>query len=447
MVYRHFRTLCVVRVAFLCATICALVFVLFQTSYYTTVFILAGIVLYQAWALIHFVERANRDLTRFLQAIRYEDFSQSFSGRGLGSAFDDLKEAFNEVLNAFRKTRAEKEENFQYLQTVVQHVGVGLVCYDVGGRIELMNTAARRLLRRPHVHNVRELRTVSESLSDTLLAQRPGDRTLVKVQDEDELLQIVIHATEIRMRGESFILASVQDIQSELEEQEMEAWQKLIRVLIHEIMNSITPISSLASTVRGHFPESDRPQSLDPHVVTDVHAALETIQSRSEGLQQFVDTYRQLTRVPRPDFQICPVGELFARVVNLMRPECEKERIGLRTRVEPETLEVTADPHLVEQVLINLVRNALQALAGRDQARVELAAGLDRRGRVLIRVRDNGPGILEDVQERIFIPFFTTRQEGSGIGLSLCRQIMRQHRGAISVQSAPDEETVFTLRF
>ena len=447
MVYRHFRTLCIVRVAFLCATICALVFVLFQTSYYTTVFILAGIALYQAWALIHFVERTNRDLTRFLQAIRYEDFSQSFSGRGLGSAFDDLKEAFNEVLNAFRKTRAEKEENFQYLQTVVQHVGVGLVCYDADGRIELMNTAAQRLLRRPHVHNVRELRTVSESLADTLLALRPGDRTLVKVQDDDELLQIVIHATEIRMRGESFILASVQDIQSELEEQEMEAWQKLIRVLIHEIMNSITPISSLASTVRGHFPEPDGPQSLDPHTVTDVLAALETIQSRSEGLQQFVDTYRQLTRIPRPDFQICPVGELFDRVANLMQPECERERVGLRTRVEPESLEVTADLHLVEQVLINLVRNALQALAGRDQARVELAAGLDRRGRVLIRVRDNGPGILEDVQERIFIPFFTTRQEGSGIGLSLCRQIMRQHRGAISVQSAPDSGTVFTLRF
>lgn len=310
MVYKHFRTLCIVRVAFLCATLCALVFVLFQTSYYTTVFILAGIALYQAWALVHFVERTNRDLTRFLQAIRYEDFSQSFSGRGLGSAFDDLKEAFNEVLNAFRKTRAEKEENFQYLQTVVQHVGVGLVCYDTDGRIELMNTAAQRLLRRPHVHNVRELRTVSKSLSDTLLALLPGDRTLVKVQDEDELLQIVIHATEIRMHGQSFILASVQDIQSELEEQEMEAWQKLIRVLIHEIMNSITPISSLASTLRVHFPESDRASSLDPQTVTDVHAALETIQSRSEGLQQFVDTYRQLTRIPRPDFQICPVGDL-----------------------------------------------------------------------------------------------------------------------------------------
>ncbi len=236
MVYRHFRTLCIVRVAFLCATICAFVFVLFQTSYYTTVLILAGIALYQAYALIHYVERTNRDLTRFLQAIRHEDFSQSFSGRGLGSAFDDLKEAFNDVLNAFRRTRAEKEENFQYLQTVVQHVGVGLVCYDSGGRIELMNTAAQRLLRRPHIHNVRELEQVSKTLSETLMGLRPGDRTLVKVQDEDELFQIVIHATEIRMRGESYILASVQDIQSELEEQEMEAWQKLIRVRINGIV-------------------------------------------------------------------------------------------------------------------------------------------------------------------------------------------------------------------
>ena len=447
MVYRHFRTLCIVRVAFLCATICAFVFVLFQTSYYTTVLILAGIVLYQAYALIHYVERTNRDLTRFLQAIRYEDFSQSFSGRGLGSAFDDLKEAFNDVLNAFRRTRAEKEENFQYLQTVVQHVGVGLVCYDPDGRIELMNTAAQRLLRRPHIHNVRELEPVSKTLSETLLGLRPGDRALVKVQDEDELLQIIIHGTEIRMRGESYILASIQDIQSELEEQEIEAWQKLIRVLIHEIMNSITPISSLASTVRGHFPEPGHPSSLDPQTVTDVHTALQTIQSRSEGLQHFVDTYRQLTRIPSPDFQICPVANLFSRVVPLMQPECDSKRIALRTEVDPESLEVTADPDLIEQVLINLLRNAIHALAGRDGARIDLVALLDRRGRVLIRVRDNGPGILEDVQERIFIPFFTTRREGSGIGLSLCRQVMRQHRGAISVRSIPEEETVFTLRF
>ena len=179
-----------------------------------------------------------------------------------------------------------------------------------------------------------------------------------------------------------------------------------------------------------------------------MRAALETIQSRSEGLQQFVDTYRQLTRVPRPDFRICPVAELFDRVSSLMNPECESAGIArVRTRVEPETLEVTADPNLVEQALINLVRNAAEALAGRDQPRIDLNAALDRRGRVLIRVQDNGPGILDEVQDRIFIPFFTTRQEGSGIGLSLCRQIMRQHRGAISVQSTPDEETVFTLRF
>ncbi len=403
--------------------------------------------LYQTWALIHYVERTQRDLTRFLQAIRYEDFSQSFTGAGLGSAYNNLKDAFNEVLEAFRKTRAEREENFQYLQTIVQHVGIGLICYTPDGRIELMNTAAQRLLRKPHMRNVRELETVSKAFSETLLKLRSGDKALVKVQDEDELLQIIVYATELRMRGESFILASVQNIQTELEEQEMEAWQKLIRVLTHEIMNSITPISSLASTVRGFLPDSAGASSLEPETLSDVHTALQTIQSRSEGLLHFVEAYRQLTHISRPDFQIFQVSELFARVVFLMQAECDKNDIALHTAIDPRTLELTVDPDFIEQVLINLMRNAVQALAGRSNARVDLSAQLDGRGRVIIRVQDNGPGILEDVQERIFIPFFTTKRDGSGIGLALSRQIMRVHRGTISVQSRPEEETVFTLRF
>ncbi|MCY4351748.1 MAG: ATP-binding protein, partial [Gemmatimonadetes bacterium] len=389
----------------------------------------------------------QRDLTRFLQAIRYEDFSQSFTGAGLGSAYNNLKDAFNEVLEAFRKTRAEREENFQYLQTIVQHVGIGLICYTPEGRIELMNTAAQRLLRKPHMRDVRELETVSKAFSETLLKLRSGDKALVKVQDEDELLQIIVYATELRMRGESFILASVQNIQTELEEQEMEAWQKLIRVLTHEIMNSITPISSLASTVRGLLPDSERASSLASETLPDVHTALETIQSRSEGLLHFVEAYRQLTHISRPDFQIFQISELFARVVFLMQGECDKNNIALHTAIDPRTLELTADPDLIEQVLINLMRNAVEALTGRSNARMDLSAKLDGRGRVVIRVQDNGPGILEDVQERIFIPFFTTKRDGSGIGLALSRQIMRVHRGTISVQSKPEEETVFTLRF
>ena len=447
MAYKHFRLICVLRVAFLCVTTCLFFYCLFFTEYYATLAIIGACVLYQTWALIHYVERTQRDLTRFLQAIRYEDFSQSFTGAGLGSAYNNLKDAFNEVLEAFRKTRAEKEENFQYLQTIVQHVGIGLICYTSDGRIELMNTAAQRLLRKPYMRNVRELETVSKAFSETLLKLRSGDKALVKVQDEDELLQIIVYATELRMRGESFILASVQNIQTELEEQEMEAWQKLIRVLTHEIMNSITPISSLASTVRGFLPDSAGASSLEPETLSDVHTALQTIQSRSEGLLHFVEAYRQLTHISRPDFQIFQVSELFARIVFLMQAECDKNDIALHTAIDPRTLELTVDPDLIEQVLINLMRNAVQALAGRSNARVDLSAQLDGRGRVVIRVQDNGPGILEDVQERIFIPFFTTKRDGSGIGLALSRQIMRVHRGTISVQSRPEEETVFTLRF
>ena len=447
MAYKHFRLICVLRVALLCVTTCLFFYSLFFSEYYATLAIIGACVVYQTWALIHYVERTQRDLTRFLQAIRYEDFSQSFTGAGLGSAYNNLKDAFNEVLEAFRKTRAEREENFQYLQTIVQHVGIGLICYTPEGRIELMNTAAQRLLHKPHMRDVRELETVSKAFSETLLKLRSGDKALVKVQDEDELLQIIVYATELRMRGESFILASVQNIQTELEEQEMEAWQKLIRVLTHEIMNSITPISSLASTVRGLLPDSERASSLDSDTLPDVHTALETIQSRSEGLLHFVEAYRQLTHISRPDFQIFQISELFARVVFLMQGECDKNNIALHTAIDPRTLELTADPDLIEQVLINLMRNAVEALAGRSNARMALSAQLDGRGRVVIRVQDNGPGILEDVQERIFIPFFTTKRDGSGIGLALSRQIMRVHRGTISVQSRPEEETVFTLRF
>jgi two-component system nitrogen regulation sensor histidine kinase NtrY len=447
MAYRHFRLVCILRVALLCATAYLFFYLIFQTAYYATLVIVGAWSLYQVGALIHYVERTNRDLTRFLQAIRYEDFSQSFSlGTGLGSTYTDLKEAFNEVLDAFRKTRADKEEHFQYLHTVVQHIGIGLVCFAADGRVELINTAALRLLRKPHIRDIRELESFSKPLVDVLLRFRSGEKTLVKVEDDDELLQLVVYATELRMRGETFTLASVQNIQSELEEQEMEAWQKLIRVLTHEIMNSITPISSLASTVRGLIPEKGSGE-YEFEALSDVHLALETIQSRSQGLLHFVETYRELTRIPKPDFRIFPVFELFSHIGQLMKADLDEKNIEFQSAIAPETLELMADPDLVEQVLINLLRNAAQALNGRENGRIDLTAQLDRRGRVVIRVRDNGPGILADVQERIFIPFFTTKRDGSGIGLSLSRQIMRVHRGTISVQSKLNEETVFTLRF
>jgi len=244
-------------------------------------------------------------------------------------------------------------------------------------------------------------------------------------------------------------LVSIQNIQSELEEKEMEAWQNLIRVLTHEIMNSITPISSLASTTADLLPDirDTAADARHDEIVDDIHSAIKTIQKRSNGLLQFVDNYRKLTRIPKPNFEIIGVAELIQRVTDLSRKQMENYHIELEIEIEPESLEITADPVLIEQVLINLCKNAIEAVRETDHAQIRVRSQLDARGHVNIHVQDNGPGIKPEVLDKIFIPFFTTKQNGSGIGLSLSRQIMRLHGASIGVKSNAQEGTKFTLRF
>jgi len=450
MVYKHFRTICISRVVLLGASIYLFFYLLFQTTWYATILIVGSITFYQIYALIHYVEKTNRDLSRFFQAIKHSDFSQTFTSAGLGSSFNELKAAFSEVMDEFRRARAEKEEHFRYLQTVVQHVGIGLISFQPNGEVELMNTAARRLLKVAQLKNIKSLESFSKPLVDTLFRLKPGEKALVKVEDHNESVQLAIYATEFKLRGQRFTLVSIQNIQSELEEKEMEAWQNLIRVLTHEIMNSVTPIASLASTVNSLLDNIDSEKSgeeISAETTSDIRGAMQTIQKRSQGLLHFVEAYRNLTCIPKPNFQIFPIAELFARVQQLMGAQIAEKAIDFRFNVEPESLELTADPELIEQVLLNLLLNAIQAVQDQADARIELTARMDERGRIIIQIVDNGPGIIEEALEKVFIPFFTTKQDGSGIGLSLSRQIMRLHRGTISVHSQPNVETIFTLRF
>jgi signal transduction histidine kinase len=308
--------------------------------------------------------------------------------------------------------------------------------------------------------NINSLREFNPPLVDTLFSLKAGEKALVKIDNGE--IELIIHAAEFRLKNHKYTLVSLQDIQGELQEKEMEAWQTLIRVLTHEIMNSMTPITSMSATVIDllksiHNQEtrsSDKP--IEPgapgtaDAVADIEMALKTIHKRSLGLTEFVGAYRNLTLIPKPNFKIFPVEELFVRVEKLMEQKFRENNIPLYWSVEPQTLELTADPGLIEQVLINLLLNAVDALeanAGQKEPRVELTGGLDEIGRVLIRVTDNGPGIVEEAQKKVFIPFFTTKKKGSGIGLSISRQIMKLHKGTIMVQSIPDERTVFTLKF
>jgi nitrogen fixation/metabolism regulation signal transduction histidine kinase len=450
MAFKNFRIICLIRVIALGASIHLLFYLILQAKLFATILIVAAII-YQIYALIVYVEKTNKDLTRFLQAIKHTDFSQSFSGAGLGSSFRELNRAFSEVIEQFRRARAEKEEHYRYLQTVVQHVGIGLIAFKPDGEVGLINTAAKRLLRVNYLNNLKALEAFNQPFVDTLLRLRSGEKALVKVDDKRELLQLTVYATEFKLREQMFTLVSVQNIQSELEEKEMEAWQNLIRVLTHEIMNSVTPIASLASTVNDLLTDASGSQKargeISSEVIGDIRDASQTIQQRSAGLLHFVDAYRTLTKIPKPEFKIIPVLEILNNVQQLLRSQMAEHAVTLQLSVEPQSLELAVDPRLIEQVLINLVLNAFQALDKQAAARIELRGRLDERGKVIIQVADNGPGIMAEMLDRIFTPFFTTKQNGSGIGLSLSRQIMRLHRGTISVRSEPNVETVFTLRF
>lgn len=459
--YKQFRFQVLFRILGLCLTIYASFHLLVFTKFYATVFVTLFLIVYQAVSLVHYVEKTNQLLSRFLVAIKYEDYSQNFSDKGLGRSFKELTDLFNDVLRKTQQTRFEKEEHYHYLQTVLHHVGTGLMTFREDGEIDMINTAAKRLLKATQLKNINSLRMLSEPLVESLFALKAGKNALVKIDNAD--LELAIRAAEFYLKGHKFTLVSLQNIQGELQEKEMEAWQTLIRVLTHEIMNSMTPITSMAATVSDLLKSMydkkihGADKSIDPDMLGDIETALKTIHKRSLGLTEFVSAYRNLTLIPKPNFKIFPVEELFIRVEKLMEQKFSENGILLQWSVEPQTLELTADPGLIEQVLINLLLNAVDALHGANAnanpnanyngPRVELISELDEIGRVLIRVTDNGPGIAPEAQDKVFIPFFTTKKKGSGIGLSISRQIMKLHKGSITVYSIPDERTVFTLKF
>jgi len=450
MTYKNFRLNIIIRILLL-ATAIFLFFRSLQWDYRITPVLVVVVIIFLVYSLVRYVDRTNRDLTSFLESIRFSEFTRTFQIEGMGSSFDELNRAFNDVINDFQKVRSEKEEHFHYLQSIVQNIDVSIIAYRKDGTVEMINRAAKQLFQIHSLKNVRGLEQLSPDLVNALMNINPGENTLVKVQDQDDILQLAVYATEFKVKDKLIILTTINNIQNVLEEQETEAWQKLIRVLTHEIMNSITPIASLSSTLeimlKGIMDGGNVKEDMDMDTVLEILQALQTINKRSTGLLHFVNTYRNLTRIPKPNFKIFPVRELFKNIYLLMEEEINAHKVKFSSEVEPGDIEVSADEQLIEQVIINLIRNSLHALDNRKDPTIELKAFMNKRGRVTMQVSDNGKGILPGVLDKIFIPFFTTKQSGSGIGLSLSRQILRLHNGTISAHSVPDKETVFTLTF
>lgn len=453
MGYKNFKGNLIVRILLLTINIFLFVFLILYTQFTLSIILSGTLVIIQIIALIHYVDHTNRVLNSFLESIRYSDFSRTFELDGLGKSFENLKISFNEVIKDFQKVKAEKEESFFYLQSVIQHIGIALIAFDKTGKVELVNNASQKLFQLRTINHIDSLAGFSSELVQKLLTIRHNENVLLKVTGKDEVLQLTIYATEFKISSKSIMLISIKNIQNELEEKEMESWQKLISVLTHEIMNSIAPISSLSNTISAiltglkdiSFDENNEEELQE--AFEDIDMALKTISKRTDGLMHFVTTYRSLTKIPNPIYSIFSIKDMVTNILTLLSEEFKEHGVDIQTDIFPSTLELSADERLIEQVIINLIKNAIHSTAEVSNPSISIKAFLNKRGRVAIEVSDNGAGILPDVIDKIFIPFFTTKTTGSGIGLSLSKQIMRMHGGNITASSVPDVETKFTLTF
>lgn len=449
MGFKNLRIVIITRVVFLTASIFLLTYLWSEESLGVNAFLVMALIAFQIYFLIRSLDKTNREIAGFLSSIKYDDFTTTYPTSGRGRSMNELYNEFNTVIRKFREIRAEKEANYHYFRTIVQHVAIGLVTFNKMGEIQIINSSAKKLLGIDSISSIFELSQASPKLVESLVKLKTGGSALIELTHEGTKTQLSIYVIELVLRGQEFKLVSIQNIQSELEEKEMDAWQNLIRVLTHEIMNSVTPLSSLATTVKENLVdniEDDVP--IEKEELEDIYLAVQTIQRRSEGLIRFVSDFRNLTRIPEPKIQEIEVNKVIDHINVLLSHEMKSKGIEFVVNIKPDDLKIHVDKELIDQVLINLIQNAIHALhENKGDKMIIVNAFMNDYGRPTLKIRDNGSGIDEEALGKIFIPFFTTKKQGSGIGLSLSKQIMRKHGGAIMVRSVIGEGTEFTLRF
>lgn len=396
--------------------------------------------------LIHFLNRTNQQIAFFFDAIQNDDSTLRFPETTATKSLNDLNSSLNRMNEQIKSVKFELQEQEQYFKTILEHVSVGIIVYNEKGNIFLSNSAARNLLDLEPLTHINQLMRVNKNLFAAFKELQPGNRKMVSFGGKKGIRQLSLKSTLFKMSGENVHLVAVQDIKSELETKELESWIKLIRVLTHEIMNSVAPITSLSETILGYYKNNDDKMPSEK-VIGNTIKGLEVINERSAGLISFVENYRKFTRIPPPEKKPLKVKQLFDNTTILINGEGGDFKITISHEVNPPDLEVLADKKQISQVLINLVKNAMEALKDSRDGKITLTGKVNSNGRPQITVTDNGPGISSDLMDKIFVPFFTTRESGTGIGLSISRQIMLLHGGSLKIVSKPGEMTQAILEF
>lgn len=419
-----------------------------NTSFWMVSFWLGLVLILLVIELIRFHERSLKGLREFLISIRQEDFSTLTT---MDETNDELQQAYQMILEKFQYLRIQKETHYHYLQRVIEHVDTALICLDHHQDVQLINRSAKDLLQVSDIKDLRSLEKVGKELVTLIREMDSGQREIIRLVRHGKILNLSVRASTFTLEKDKYKIVSLHDIKTELEEQEVESWQKLVRILTHEIMNSTIPITNMVGLARDFLVDDEGiPKDipgLEKEEIDDLVESLATAENRSKGLVKFVQTTKDLARIPEPSISEIRVENLFNRIKGFFKNDLRQLKIDFKVILCKPDLVINADLEMIEQVLINLVKNAMEAVRDTPVPKVKLMADQNDNLSVVISVCDNGPGIPEENLGNIFIPFFSTKKEGSGIGLSLSRQIMKLHRGRIDVETDPDSGTTFTLEF
>jgi signal transduction histidine kinase len=415
-------------------------------------FFLIFLLLAQVLNFIQFINKTNTELAQFIEAVQYRDFSLQFSEKNAPVSVRQLRRAFNQINTTFKQLSSEKEEQYQYLQSILELVDTGILSFNHAGDVGWMNESFKKMLNIPYIKNIGGIEKRDPAVYEAIVRLNSGDHQLVKIHDKVVLLA----KTTFQSHNQTTHLIAFQNVNSAIEDTESQAYQKLLRVMTHEIMNSVAPIASLAETMetrmRNNLQKLPHQPSLadlqqTQQMAEDVLEGMSVIKKRSENLLKFADTYRQLAKVSITSFSTIQVCDLFETVEILLENKLEQNHIELDVILKDFSMTLEGDIALIEQVLINLLINAIDAVKEVENPLIKLSAYKNQDEKVVIDITDNGTGMSEDMIEKIFIPFFTSKSHGSGIGLSLSKQIMGLHKGSITVQSKEGIGSIFRLTF
>jgi two-component system, NtrC family, nitrogen regulation sensor histidine kinase NtrY len=436
-----------IRVVLLFVTLSATSFLLMKGWFVYLVLILP-VIIYQLVDMYRFQKKAHDELGQFVESVHYRDFSRYFDVKHAPLDLQPLRQGFNEINSTFKVISKEKETQYQYLQKILELVDTGILSYEVeSGEVVWMNESLKRMLQLPYLKTIHSLQKRDDELYKNVITLKPGVSKIATAHPDKSSFKILLSATAFQTEGKKFKLIAFQNINEALDETESKAWQKLLSVMTHEIMNSVAPISSLADTLKNRLQQSVSELNNETGSVDDLELGIETIKRRSEGLLKFAETYRNLNKITTLSLKKVYIRDLFENLHHLMQPTLAQKNIDIEIILKDPELGLEADTNLVEQVLINLVVNAIEAVKEKANPKIILTAFTANNKKTVIKVTDNGVGMTEEVLDKIFIPFFSTKKHGSGIGLSLCKQIMMLHRGTVQVQSKEGEGTAFLLQF